>query len=183
MPTTVNSTLPIGSVSGRCASTTDIAKAPTPGAARKQPEAPRPGLQDVAGEHREQRRRGGEEHRAHVERNRAEDHAIAPDELEAAQQRLEAHRLARARHALHVDQEDEARADAPERDGQPVDRCRTEPVQQPAEDGPTITPIWFDDANQAVADGTTGRGTSAGMIATMVGISKARPAPTSAMMM
>ena len=49
--------------------------------------------------------------------------------------------------------------------------------------GPTITPSWFEDANHAVADGTTGRGTSAGMIATMVGISNARPAPTSAMMM
>ncbi len=49
--------------------------------------------------------------------------------------------------------------------------------------GPTITPIWLEDANHAVADGTTGRGTSAGMIETMVGISKARPAPTNAMMM
>ena len=53
----------------------------------------------------------------------------------------------------------------------------------PPRTGPTITPIWFDEANHAVADGTTDRGTSAGMIATMVGISKARPAPTKATMM
>ena len=35
--TTANSTLPIGSVSGRRANITDIAKAPTPGAARSSP--------------------------------------------------------------------------------------------------------------------------------------------------
>jgi hypothetical protein len=36
------------------------------------------------------------------------------------------------------------------------------------------------EVNQAVAAGTSARGTSAGMIATMVGISKARAAPTRA---
>ena len=44
-------------------------------------------------------------------------------------------------------------------------------------------PAWFAVVNQAVAAGTRGRGTSAGMIATMVGISNARAAPTSAVTM
>ena len=94
-----NSTWPIGSVSGRRASTTDIAKAPTPGAARSSPSPHGPVSRmsraktgNSAGAPARNTAHMSSEMVPRITRSRA-------DELEAAQQRLEAHRLARARHA------------------------------------------------------------------------------------
>ena len=180
--TTANSTLPIGSVSGRRAKQHRHHQGADAGRRAQQPQPPRPGLQDVAREYREQRRRRGEEHRAHVERDGAEDHAVAPDEVEAAQQRLQAHRLARARHGSIWIRKMKLAPMHQNADRDAVDRSRTERVQQPAEDR-------ADDHADLVGRRRTrrsptappARGTSAGMIETMVGISNARPAPTSAM--
>ena len=49
-------------------------------------EAPRPGMEDVGGIDRHQRRRSPEQHREHVERDRPEDRPVAPDEADAGEE-------------------------------------------------------------------------------------------------
>ena len=46
----------------------------------------RPDVQDVLGEHRQQRNRAAEQHREEIERDHAEDRLRAPDVLEAGQE-------------------------------------------------------------------------------------------------
>ena len=60
----------------------------------QQAEAPGTGMQDVAGEDRQQRRGAAEQHREQIERDRAEHHRPAADEGDAGKDRGERHRLA-----------------------------------------------------------------------------------------
>ena len=152
------------------------AKAPTPGAARRSPSPHGPVCRMSRAKIGNSARRRGEEHRAHVERDGAEDHPVAPDELEAAQQRLQAQRLgSRAARAPCGSWKMKLAPTHQNATASAVDRSGTERRRASRRgSGRRSARAWLEDANQAVAAGTTGRGTSAGMIATMVGISKAR---------
>ena len=63
-----------------------ISSAPTAGAARSTPSPAGPGVQDVAGIDRQQRRGAAEQHGEQVERDRAEDRRIVADEADAGEQ-------------------------------------------------------------------------------------------------
>ena len=65
--------------SGRNENQIAISAAPTAGAARSMAEAVGADVQDVAREHRQQRRRAAEQHREQIERDRAEHEPVAAD--------------------------------------------------------------------------------------------------------
>ena len=99
---TPNSTGPIGSVSGRRASSSDITSAPTAGAARSRPRPHGPVLRMSRAKIGNSVPSAGEEHRAHVERDGAEDDRVAQHEPESAHHRTQGQRLGGARRALHL---------------------------------------------------------------------------------
>jgi hypothetical protein len=121
--------------SGKRVSHSVPASAPTAGAARSA-EPPRPDLQDVARIDRQQRGRAAEQHGEQVERQRAEDRRLAPDERDAREHRTQRDRLARGRRAAQRDGAAEHRGNR-ERDGARAERGRcADAVQQPAERRP-----------------------------------------------
>ena len=80
--------------SGQRVSSTDMTSAPAAGAARSRPSPPRADMQNVFGEHRQQRLRAAQQHREQIQRHRAQQGLAPPHIFGPGQQRTQSHRLA-----------------------------------------------------------------------------------------
>ena len=89
-------------------------------------------MEDVAGEHRQQRIDAAEDDREQIERDDAEDDRVVPDVAEAGEQHREADRLARRRVALDLDVADQDARREVERAAQRIDQDRAHRVEQAA---------------------------------------------------
>ena len=101
-----------------------MVSAPTAGAERRRPSPHGPVSRMSRAKIGNSAVGAAEKHREHVERQCAEDHAIVPHEAEAAEQRARLNgSLERGARSMRISAS-MTRADAPQRDGDAIDRCR-----------------------------------------------------------